>query len=895
MKLIVTEKPSVAQQMGQALGVSGRGNGYIYNNEWTITWCVGHLVTLSYPEKYDEKYKKWDIKDLPFLPSTYKYEVISNVRDQYKVVKELLNKADVIYNAGDSGREGEYIQRLVYTQAGVEGKKKILRVWIDSQTEDEIKRGIREAKPESYYDNLSKSAYMRAIEDYSMGINFSRALSCKFGYEFNKKIRSEKYVPISVGRVMTCVLGMVVDRENQINNFKPVNFYKINALHELAGQKFTSHWKTDENGPYAALLYDDSGFKDKEEAEIFVSNLIEDPKLTVVSVENKPEKKNAPLLYNLAELQSDCTKKFKISPDKTLEIAQSLYEKKMTTYPRTDARVLSTPVAKEIGKNVQGLTGYGPVSEFASEVMANSWYKGIENKRYTDDKKITDHYAIIPTGQSVNTSLSDIEEKVYQLICKRFLSIFYPPAEFSKTAVSLKHSTDEMFYISERVQTSLGYMTVLGKEEKADDESSSSVIASLKKGQVLDAEFSIAEGETKPPKRYTSGSMILAMENAGKLIEDEELREQIDGSGIGTSATRAEVIKKLVSNKYIAQDNKTQILTPTQIGYAIYDVVQQNIPQMLSPKMTASWEKGLASIERGQLSQEEYIEKLYGFIRKVISNIGQQQAEERPEVIRTERGLCPVCGNTLYETDTYFMCSKYSKKDKKACKFAFSKTLAGRTFSEEEIEILLQGGTTDTLYGFISKKGNEFDSKIGIVDGAVSFITETSDTSLMCPKCHKPMKESKYTYECDCGFSCYHTMGGRKIGEEEMQEVFDCMLIEGYEGFTDKNGNPYDAWLMFDGTNVFLGKKELSGRAMEAGEYLQLLQDGHTDELEGFTSAKGNSFSAKLKLEKGQVKFDFPEKEKKTGKGKGSGKKGSSGKTTLSVSPEDFLNSLIGR
>ena len=436
-------------------------------------------------------------------------------------------------------------------------------------------------------------------------------------------------------------------------------------------------------------------------------------------------------------------------------------------------------------------------------------------------------------------------------------------------------------------------MKVLGKEESSENEASS-VIAKLSKGQVVDADFAITEGETKPPKRYTSGSMILAMENAGKLIEDEELREQISGNGIGTSATRAEVIKKLVSNGYIALDGKTQILTPTNIGYAIYDVVLENIPQMLSPKMTASWEKGLASIENGSITQAEYREKLYGFIRKTIASIGEKEAAQRPTVERWERGMCPVCGNTLYETETYFMCSKYSKKDKKACKYAFSKTISGRAFTEEEIETLLAGKTTDILYGFISKKGNEFESRIGIVDGAVSFITETSDTSLICPKCQKPLKESKYSYECGCGFSCYHTMGGRKIGEAEMQEVFDCKLIEGYEGFTDKNCLSYDAWLLFDGKNVFLGKKELSGRQMEAGEYLELLENGETKELEGFKSAKGNAFSAKLKLSKGQVKFEFPKDEDgKKSKGKGSKKsKASSG--TSDLSPDDILRQIMG-
>ncbi|MBP3783869.1 MAG: topoisomerase C-terminal repeat-containing protein [Butyrivibrio sp.] len=868
MKLLITEKPSVAQQFAQALKVFGRKDGYLENNEWIITWCVGHLVSLSYPQVYNEKYAKWNLADLPFLPSEYKYEVIKNVKDQYKVVESLLNRkdVDVIYNAGDSGREGEYIQRLVFTQAGVEGKKKILRVWIDSQTEDEIRRGIREAKPESAYDNLSKAAYMRAIEDYSMGINFCRALSCKFGYEFNRKINSSKYVPITVGRVMTCVQGMIIDREEAIKNFKPTNFYKIDALCSANGESFTAHWKTDKNGKYKDKLYDESGFKSKEDADALIAMLKEDPTLTIKAVDNKPEKKNAPLLYNLAELQNECSKKFKISPDKTLEVAQALYEKKMTTYPRTDARVLSSAVAKEIDKNLEGLMDYEAISDYAEEILANDWQIGIEKKRYTDDSKITDHYAIIPTGQ-FEDGLSDLEKNVYELICKRFLSIFYPAAEYAKSSVELLHSSGEMFYINQKVLTAPGFLKVLGKEDEENEEASP-VIAKLKAGEKVSSEYKLNAGQTKPPKRYTSGSIILAMENAGQLIEDEELRAQIKGSGIGTSATRAEVIKKLVSLGYIALDKKTQILTPTGIGYEVYYIVKDNVPSLLSPKMTASWEKGLSAIENGEITPDSYKTKLYSFVIKTVDTIKSKSAEERPETQRTEAGTCPVCGETVYETEKAFICSKYSKNDKKACKFAFSKTIAGRAFSDEEIQVLLSGGKTDVLEGFTSKSGKPFTSALGLVDGQVQFIRDTESTSLICPKCGKPMVKDEYTYSCSCGKKFFHTSYGRLITEDEMSRLFTDMVIGPIDGFKEKDtGNNLSAYLLYDGKDVITVKETISQKHITREDAMALITEGHTEELQGFISNKGTLFAAKLKLNKGKVEFEFANTKKKAKKG----------------------------
>lgn len=614
--LIICEKPSVAQQFAKTLGVNGRKDGYIENDSYIITWCVGHLVTMSYPEKYDPELKKWDLNLLPFLPEEYKYEVIESVAKQFKIVKTQLNRkdVDVIYNAGDSGREGEYIQRLVYSMAGYNKNAKMKRVWIDSQTDEAIREGIRNAKDASEYDSLSDSAYMRAIEDYAIGINFSRALSCKFGKKFRQMTKSEKNKAISVGRVMTCVLGMIVEREMQIKKFTPTPFYGIEA-----DCGFACKWKAVEGTSFyeSPLLYNDTGFKEKEPAVKLKSIFDSKPALMVTSVNRKMEKKKAPLLYNLAELQNECSQKFKISPDKTLEIAQKLYEAKLTTYPRTDARVLSTPVAEVIQKNLTGLVKYGYQKDNIEYVLQDNLYKNIKKSVYCDDSKVTDHYAIIPTGMIDTSNLDELETKVFHLIIDRFVSIFFPEAVYEKVEVELMHPSKERFFTSEKVLKSPGYLVVTGYPEDAKN----STLSDVKEKDVLRALFEIKEGKTTPPKRYNTGSLILAMENAGNLIEDEELRAQIKGSGIGTSSTRAEIIKKLVKISYITVNQKTQIVTPHSDGEAVYQIVKENIPAMLSPKMTANWEKGLQQIADREITKEKYLDILNSYVIKTVEEI----------------------------------------------------------------------------------------------------------------------------------------------------------------------------------------------------------------------------------------------------------------------------------
>ena len=664
--LYIAEKPSVAQEFAKALKINGqKRDGYLESQDSVVTWCVGHLVTMSYPEKYDIKYKRWSLDTLPFLPREFKYEVIPGVQKQFEIVKGLLNREDVdtIYVCTDSGREGEYIYRLVAQMAGVHGKKE-KRVWIDSQTEEEIMRGIREAKDLSAYDNLSASAYLRAKEDYLMGINFSRVLTLRYGNSVSNYLNT-KYQAISVGRVMTCVLGMVVRREREIRAFVKTPFYRVLSSIALEGENFEGEWRAVEGSRYfqTPYLYKENGFKEKAYAEKLIQELsVSQPlKCTVEKIERKKENRNPPLLFNLAELQNVCSKLFKISPDETLKIVQELYEKKLVTYPRTDARVLSTAAAKEIYKNISGLRNYEHTAEIAQHIIEQGNYKNLAKTRYVNDKQITDHYAIVPTGQGLNAlrSVSLTAQRVYETIVRRFVCIFYPPAVYQKISLVTKIQ-NESFFSSFKVLLDEGYLKVAtnsfakrkaadamssvnragvagneGSEEedpdtgknggnKADDSAEDmacdtrllAALQNLKKGDILSVDsLSIKEGETSPPKRYNSGSMILAMENAGQLIEDEELRAQIKSCGIGTSATRAEILKKLCNIKYLALNKKTQVITPTLLGEMIFDVVNCSIRQLLNPELTASWEKGLNYVAEGSITEQEYMDKLEHFVR----------------------------------------------------------------------------------------------------------------------------------------------------------------------------------------------------------------------------------------------------------------------------------------
>lgn len=684
INLYITEKPSVALEFAKALNIKGRRqDGFIESGDNIVTWCVGHLVTMSYPEAYDLAYKKWRMDPLPFLPKQFKYEIIPNVKKQFQIVRGLLNREDVstIYVCTDSGREGEYIYRLVDQEARVPNTKVKKRVWIDSQTEEEILRGIREAKPLSAYDNLSNAAYLRAKEDYLMGINFSRVLTLKYGNDVQRFLKSEKWSAISVGRVMTCVLGMVVRREREIRNFVKTPFYRVLSSFAIDTQgytgEFVGEFKAVSGSEYynSPLLYKENGFLERVSAIKLIKDLAKDlPNYNedgswvkelsgseplmgqITSLEKKKENKNPPLLYNLAELQNDCARMYKISPDETLKITQELYEKKLVTYPRTDARVLSSAVAKEIKKNIDGLQAYTKFRDYASEILASATYKGLEKTRYVNDSKITDHYAIIPTGQGLAAidRISVTARRVYETIARRFLSIFYPPAIYRRVNITLQIDK-ESFFSTFRVLEQEGYFKVAGnpsasKEKKNNnqdnkemesgldelakdddkdegdkdtkDQSFIDAVLSLKKGMKLAVnELIIKEGETSPPKRYSSGTLILAMENAGQFIEDEELRAQIKGSGIGTSATRAEILNKLVKISYLSLNKKTQIVTPALLGELVYEVVNASIRSLLNAELTASWEKGLAYVEEGKITTEEYMEKLEGFVGRMVNGV----------------------------------------------------------------------------------------------------------------------------------------------------------------------------------------------------------------------------------------------------------------------------------
>ncbi len=658
-KLLITEKPSVAMEFAKALKITtNRKNGYLESNDWIITWCVGHLVTMSYPDKYDEKLKFWRLDTLPFIPEEWKYEIIPNVQNQFNIVQSLMQREDIeeIYNAGDSGREGEYIQRLVFMMAKPNPNAKMKRVWIDSQTEEEILRGIKEAKDLSAYDSLSDSAYLRAKEDYLIGINFSRLLSIIYGRNLASKINEER-ASISVGRVMTCVLGMIVSREREIRNFVKTKYYKI--LGEFGDEKssFNAEWKVTEKSKWfeSTKLYNESGFKKEEDAKQFISMLAE-KKGIITELKKSKQKENAPLLFNLAEIQNQCTKIFKIKPDETLEIIQNLYEKKLVTYPRTDARVLSTAVAKEIKKNLNGLAkGFKDeeVQGYIKKMVDEKYSTNLVKTKYVNDSKITDHYAIIPTGQGFENynGLNELQKQVYKVIVKRFLAIFYPPAQYQKIQVTIEvehgegeNKNIETFSTSGKVCLEQGFLEILKPVEKQKDKMSTNdvqnvdnedenkekdekqtdleILKSLKKGQDLEIyNFEIKEAETSPPTRYNSGSIILAMENAGKLIEEEELREQIKGAGIGTSATRAEIIKKLEKIKYIQINSKTQIITPTNKGEIIFDIVYQSMPDMLNPKLTASWEKGLDMVAKEEIKPQIFMDKLETYIHSKFNKL----------------------------------------------------------------------------------------------------------------------------------------------------------------------------------------------------------------------------------------------------------------------------------
>lgn len=864
--LIITEKPSVAQEFARILGSFKRNQGFLENEDYVITWCVGHLVEMVYPEEYDEKYKKWKLEDLPFLPGEYKYNVIPAVSKQYDIVHGMLYREDIdtVYWAGDAGKEGQTIEENIRNFGGVKEGMKELRVWIDSQTEEEIKRGMAEARPMADYANLGKSGIMRTIEDYAMGINFSRAMSVKYGNLLNDAAGTKSYTAIAVGRVMTCVLGMVVIREREIRNFKETPFYRImgsfSQNHETVKRPvITAEWKAAEGSRYyeSPLLYKENGFKKQEDAETLIEALKRKP-VIVKSLEKGTTQKRAPLLFNLAELQAECAKRFKISPDETLQAAQDLYEKKLTTYPRTDARVLSTAVAKEIGKNISRLKGYADTAPYVEHILQEGSYRGIAKSAYADDSKITDHYAIIPTGQLTELkSLNELQRKIFDLIVRRFLSIFYPSASYETVKLTVEADGEQFFAAAKALKTP-GWLEIAGKiqeeytDEKDEGEKNEGLLKvadSLKQGDILHAEgFEIKEGKTSPPKRYTSGSMVLAMENAGQLIEDEELRAQIKGSGIGTSATRAEIIKKLIRIGYLNLNKKTQVLTPENLGEMVFEIVSLTVPELLNPRMTASWEKGLDGITKGTVVMEEYRAKLEDFIRKETLSMvdkdlrGELLSRIRPFTGKGARGIaarkglgisCPVCGGEIETTPFGYGCSNY--KNGEGCRFSVG-AIAGRSLSEEEVKMLIEEGRTGTLRDFKSQKGKRFDaclvldkSEEGQVNIRFDFeqVEARKIKDATCPKCGGALIKTAFGYACE-----------NRNTEEKSEKNCDFSIGR-------------------------IAEKELSEAQLR-----ELLEEGRTGTIRGFKSRKGKRFDACLMLQKDEngqisIRFDFENVEAK--------------------------------
>lgn len=860
-KLIITEKPSVARDFARVLQVNGKRNGYIENDVYVISWCVGHLVEMVYPEAYDIKYHDWKLEDLPFLPEVYKYGVVEKAKDQYAIVNELLHREDIdtVYWAGDSGKEGQTIEENIRNFGGVRKGMTELRVWIDSQTDEDIKNGIRDAKPMSEYALLGKSGIMRAIEDYSLGINFSRALSVKYGRMINSAAATSNYTAIAVGRVMTCVLGMVVNREREIRDFNETPFFRV--VGAFSDANFQGEWKSIEGTKYfeTPLLYKENGFKTRENAEKLISEL-EGHSAVCKNVDVGVSKKRAPLLFNLAEIQSECSKIFKISPAQTLQIVQDLYERKLTTYPRTDARVLTSSVAKEITKNLRPLQNQEKFAGYVKNILENGMYKGLEKTMYTDDSKVTDHYAIIPTGQSgALGSLDSLHMAVYELIVKRFLAIFYPPAEFKTVKLEVEIN-NEHFFTSAKVLVKPGYMEITGIPQKKDNDQNEEgeengakeeLIAfaeTIKAGDEISVNgFEIKEGKTSPPKRYTSGTLILAMEAAGNLIEDEELRQQIKKTGIGTSATRAEILEKLVRIKYLNQNSKNQVITPEKLGEMIYEVVNLSAPSLLNPEMTANWEKGLEGIVNGTVDDKEYRRKLEDYIRKVTNSMINVDMttdialrinkftgkDSKGIATRKPLGIkCPDCGGELTTTSFGYGCSNYSNEAVN-CRFSLGR-VAGVDVSEEDFCKLISDGKTGIIDGFEGKNKKKFKAALVLSkaeDGKHTIGFDFSNVpteyieNIVCPNCGGRIAKTGYGYAC----------------ENRMSEQRSCDF----------------------------GVGEIAGKTLDLEQFTKLMTEGCTEVIKGFKSKNKTVFNAKLELRKNEegksiIAFNFDDIEPDT-------------------------------
>ena len=795
--LYITEKPSQAQDYIKSLHLKGeRKDGYFESESTVITWCIGHLITMSYPEKYDASLKTWSEETLPFIPDAYKYEVIPSVSKQYKIVKKLFGRSDIstIYWAGDSGREGQYIEELLIMMCRKELNGKVQkRIWIDSTTEDEIKRGIAQAKDMAAYFNLGQAGFLRAIEDYLMGINFSRIVTLKYEKYLKTALNTQRFV-VAVGRVMSCVLAMVVERERDIKNFVETTYYGIKAYTERSQSSLSLDWKAVKGTAYygSDLLFSDNGFRNKADAESLIDQL---PASGVIySIAQKKEHKQAPLLYNLAELQNECSKKLKISPDQTLTVVQSLYEKKLVTYPRTDARVLSSAVAAEIKKNLHGLTQLEDIKEYAEYAVTHC--ADLTKTKYVDDSKITDHYAIIPTGQILtNDDLNDLQRNVYDLIVKRFLSIFFPAAEYAKLQLVVQIGK-EFFFYNNRTLTAKGYL-VLYTENDAKEEADTDMadISQWKKGDVIRiGKMEPVEKKTTPPKRYTSGSMILAMENAGNLIEEEELREQMKGSGIGTSATRASIIKKLQDIDYIALNKKTQVLTPKAAGELVYNALQYSMPQILNPLLTASWELGLSRVEDGSVSRDEYMKKISDFIVKLTNSVKALPADDdsvaglfgiSAEDMKEREYDCPLCKSSLVSHSWGYRCSNEN------CKFKLNTFVAGKNIPNDEVENLLVHGKTSFISGFQSKKKKSYSARL-LLDESGNIKFDFQDDSLKCPYCGSTLKSFAWGFACqndNCGFSLSKIIAKKQLSDNQIKMLLKDKKTNVISGFkTNKNG-----------------------------------------------------------------------------------------------------------
>ncbi|WP_438314401.1 DNA topoisomerase 3 [Candidatus Caldatribacterium sp. SIUC1] len=690
-KLVITEKPSVARDIARALGKFTDHREYLENAEYIITWAVGHLVGLAEPEDYDDRFRKWDLELLPIIPEVFKLKPLEKTEKRLEVIKMLSERedTDALVNACDAGREGELIFRYIYEFLGL--KKPVFRLWLSSMTKEAIQEAFARLRPASEYELLAQAAKCRSEGDWLVGINGSRAFTSRYK------------ILLSVGRVQTPTLAILVHREREIQNFRPTPYFEVFARFRYGDLTYVGKWRGGE---------DDRLF-DKDEAEKVVAGVLGKRGKVEEFSEHKTQEAH-PLLYDLTELQRDANKLFGYSAQRTLDIAQRLYEHyKLITYPRTDSRYLSEDLLGQVERSVAMLTRCG-FAEFARDLPLR---EALRDRRVFDRSKVTDHHAIIPTGEEIRwEALKEGERKVLDLIVRRFLAVFHPPAVWMHRTIRTRVE-GETFLSKARVLAEPGWRVLYPREEEE-------FLPVVPRGEEVDVvEAWNEEKETKAPPRYTEAALLAAMEGAGRFVEDEELREILKESGIGTPATRAAIIERLIEVGYVEREGKT--LIPTPKGMELVSLVESiPIPELASPQLTGEWEKKLNLIQKGQFTRELFMEGIKSLTWEIVAKVKAQnledvrEAKSRMVASRYPLGPCPLCGAPVYESKVAFSCSRW----KEGCPFTVWKTISGKKISRQQVQKLLASGRTDRLSGFRSRKGKRFSAVLVLSeDGKVAF------------------------------------------------------------------------------------------------------------------------------------------------------------------------------